>query len=151
MAVRAHPTLTKPSLFLDDYVICAADNFRRRPGETIAHAAIEAVFHFADRIYQYCLQNDQLGLLNGKCFRTFRNELIATEPDMKLADRVANAGKHHLIVRDSIEYTASGQFFSEAGVFWICSENGEKLRTVDEFLTSAIAMWRHWQSAHPGL
>jgi hypothetical protein len=147
--------LSKPSWYLDDHMVGAAENFRRQPGETMAHAAIEDVFHFADRIFEYCKQH-QLHVLGvpdftKQSFRTFRDRLIAAEPDMALADRVANAGKHHLIRRGGIEYTSTGQFYGEEGVFWILDGNGQPHRTVDEFLTSAIAMWRRWLQTHPGL
>jgi len=147
--------LSKPSVYLDDHVVGAAQNFQRHPGETMAHAAIADVFHFADCIFEYCKQNDLhvLGVpdFGKQSFRTFRDRLVNDEPDMALADRVANAGKHHLIRRGGFVYASSGQFFDDDGVYWICDAHGQKLRRVDEFLSSAIDVWRRWLQAHPEL
>jgi len=143
-------TLSKPSWILEEYVVAAATHYRAHPSVITAHAAIEQLFHFADRIYEYCEEN-RLAVLGGRSFRSFRDHLIASEPDMSLADRVTNVGKHHRIERGGIEYTSTGQFFDDKGVFWILNGNGQKFRTVDDLLTSGVAMSQRWLQAHPGL
>jgi hypothetical protein len=144
--------LSKPSDILVEDVIAAAGDYREHPSAFTAFTAVGRVFHFIDRIVEYCDENNLISsVLGGQNLRAFRDHLIRTEPDIRLADRVTNAGKHHRIERDTFTYTSTGLFYNDKGVFWIRDAHGQKERAVDEFLTSAIATWRRWLQAHPEL
>lgn len=141
--------LAKPSWWLEHKIRPVVAKFEADPmSEDLARLAIIDMNHFADRVFEFCKQQkpEYLGGMSvGKAIQSVAQSNRA----LALIARVANASKHHLIKRNNVHYSASGQITDHADAVWICDENGRPAWTVAAALFGAMEFWQKWLQVHP--
>lgn len=142
-------SLSKPSWYLEEKVLPSVKDFQAdRESEARASAAMISVHQFAERVFEYCKQSKP-EYLTSTTKSHFLGQIREAHSDIALLARVGNTLKHHRIEQKGLVYTATGATCIEQGVVWVCDENHQPIRQVEDLLQSSITFWRQWLRSHP--
>ncbi len=142
-------SLSRPSWFLEEKVLSSVKDFLAdRGSEWRASAAMISVHQFAERVFEYCGQSKPEYLTSTRK-SDFLGQVRKAHPDIALLARVGNTLKHHRLEQKGVVYTATEATCIKEGIVWVCDEQQQPIRQVEELLQSVIAFWRQWLHDHP--